>query len=208
MLDNGSASSFIKRDKDRTTTKAGHERKACPEIQPSQGFTVCDFCSWHTLEAQHLRWQVFSPVIKQAHFKHQKFPKMICSYPLYCRSSLRYSEGEETSQTEVLLLLLSTYFHCTFLPSLETDSTLNFSICSLTQQLSSQLVQVCQRNPEERTHPSKWILKMKIISVNNIKTSSLSVKHPSDLCSIKVDLPVLTMLPFSPPSFKFQKNQK
>lgn len=170
MLYNDSASPFIRRDKGRTTTKPGHERKACPEIQPSQWFTVCDFylqlIHHFTLDAQHLGWQVFSTVIEQANFKHQKSPRRFCYYPLYCRFSLRYSEGEDTSQTEVMLLLY-TYFHCIFFPSLETDSTLNFSICSLTKQLSSQLVQVCQRNPEERTHPSKWILKVKVILVTS-----------------------------------------
>lgn len=50
-------------------------------------------------------------------------------------------------QVEMILLLFCTYFYCIFFPSLEADSTLNFGISSLTKKLSSQLVQICQRNP-------------------------------------------------------------
>lgn len=175
---------------------------------PTRVISVCDFYLQliHQLTHTTLKVTGFLNSFKTSSSQASKISSNDLLLPTLLQVFLRYSEEEDTSQTEVMLILFSTYFHCIFFPSLETDSTLNFSMCSLPKQLISQLVQICQRNPEERTHPSKWILKEKAILMDNIKTSSLFDKHPSNLCNIKADMPVLTTLPFSPLSFKFQKN--
>lgn len=88
MLYNDSASSFTRRDKGRQQPKQGMRWKLALRSNQSDLLSVISTCSWHTSSlTQHLRWQVFSTVLKQAHLKHQKFPRMICYYPLYCRFS-------------------------------------------------------------------------------------------------------------------------